>query len=81
MAEPARAGASDFFHSPTIPRAVSPSGQSSGGGGGRAARRPGAPGLWGLHRVHPPDRIGDPECGDSPSLPSSGGVNASGTQD
>eukprot|EP00965_Chrysotila_dentata_P229835 6197435-Pleurochrysis_carterae.AAC.1 len=79
MAELARAGASDFFHPPTIPKVDSSSKRSSGGAGGRAAWRP-APKMWGLHRVHPPDQTGDPKRIYSPSLPSSGGVTLQGTK-
>eukprot|EP00965_Chrysotila_dentata_P192269 6175074-Pleurochrysis_carterae.AAC.6 len=49
MAQPAGTTAGDIFHPPTIP-----------GWAGQRRVAHLAPRFWGLHRVHPPDRIGGP---------------------
>eukprot|EP00965_Chrysotila_dentata_P262434 6214566-Pleurochrysis_carterae.AAC.5 len=71
-------GPSDFFHSPTIPRAdLSQQAVGSQWSGELGGAAPGAEAVGGegLHRVHPPDRIGDPERA-RPRAAKKRGVNA-----
>eukprot|EP00965_Chrysotila_dentata_P160804 5310273-Pleurochrysis_carterae.AAC.4 len=81
MAGPACTDASDFFHPPIIPIADFFS-LAGGRVVERGVGRRGAPrrACRGLHRLHPPDRIGDPERA-RPRAPKQRGVNASRPRD